>query len=67
MTVTVDIIHEKALNLLKNLEGMQLIRLRESEVKQIPSINWSKYKGAVTKQPIEDIELQIKELREAWE
>ncbi len=66
-TITVDIINEKALNLLKDLEMLQLIRLRENGEEQIQSVNWQKYKGAMSKQPIEDIELQINELRNSWE
>ena len=66
-TVTVDIINEKALHLLKNLEGLQLIRLRRSEEKPTQSVNWLKYKGAMSKQTIEDIDKQINELRDSWE
>jgi len=63
-TITVDII-EKAFNLLKDLEVLQLIRLRESE--KLPVKNdLSKFKGALKKQPIEDVELQLKELRNAY-
>jgi len=65
-TITVDIINEKALHLLKNLEMLQLIRLRENEEAQTQNVNWQKYKGAMSKQPIEDIELQINELRNSW-
>jgi len=66
-TITVDIINEKAFNLLKNLEVLQLIRLREDEKVTAQKNNLSKFKGALKKQPIEDIELQLKELRNAWE
>ncbi len=62
-TITVDIINEKAFNLLKNLEVLQLIRVRESEVTPAPKTDLSKFKGALKKQPIEDVELQLKELR----
>jgi len=63
-TITVDIINEKAFNLLKNLEVLQLIRLREDEKVTAPKNNLSKFKGALKKQAIEDVELQLKELRE---
>jgi len=66
-TVTVDIINEKALNLLKDLEVLKLIRLRRSDEKPAQSVNWLKYKGAMSKQAIEDIDLQINELRDSWE
>ncbi len=66
-TITVDIINEKAFNLLKNLEVLQLIRVRESEVTPAPKADLSKFKGALKKQPLEEVELQLKELRDAWE
>ena len=65
-TITVDIINEKAFNLLKDLEVLQLIRLRESDVVPVKN-DLSKFKGALKKQAIEDVELQLKELRNAWE
>jgi len=65
-TITVDIINEKAFNLLKDLEVLQLIRLRESEAVPVKN-DLSKFKGALKKQAIEDVELQLKELRNAWE
>jgi hypothetical protein len=67
-TVTVDIINEKALSLLKNLEGLKLIRIRKKSVEQKESLNLiSKYKGAMQKQPLEDIDNQLNELRQSWE
>jgi len=66
-TITIDIINEKVFNLLKDLEVLQLIRLRGDEVVPIPKTDWSKFKGALKKQPIENVELQLKELRDAWE
>jgi hypothetical protein len=66
-TITIDIINEKALKLLQDLELLQLIRLRR-EKKQSNSINWAqRYKGAMTKQSIIDIDNQLNELRNAWE
>ncbi len=67
-TITIDIINEKALNLLKDLELLKLIRLREEEPREIPpSMDWSKYKGAMSKQPLNEIGKQLKELRNEWE
>ncbi len=65
-TITVDIINNKALRLLQDLEEMQLIRLRKEKSK--PEVNWaSKYKGAMSKQSISDIDSQLSELREGLE
>jgi hypothetical protein len=66
-TITIDIINEKALKLLQDLELLQLIRMRKDKA-QPASINWAeRYKGAMTKQSISDIDNQLNELRNAWE
>ncbi|MDP3929900.1 MAG: hypothetical protein Q8R57_12825 [Bacteroidota bacterium] len=65
-TITIDIINDKALNLLKDMELLQLIRLREEH--KINQSSWaSKYKGAIAKQDLVDVENQLKELRNEWE
>ncbi|CAN5364805.1 hypothetical protein BH09BAC1_BH09BAC1_17280 [soil metagenome] len=61
--VTIDIINEKALNLLRDLESMNLIRMRNEE----SPVDWSKFKGKMTKQPKHEIDEQLDELRNAWE
>ena len=67
-TVTIDIINEKALSLLKNLEGLNLIRIRKNSVEPKDSINRiAQYKGAMQKESIEDIDNQLNELRQSWE
>lgn len=67
-TITIDIINEKALNLLRNLELLKLIRLRRSPSEEKPSaMNWTKYKGALSKQPINEVDQQLNELRSEWE
>jgi len=66
-TITIDIINEKALILLQDLELLQLIRLRK-ESQPIPKSNWAfKYKGAMQKQTLIEIENQLINLRSAWE
>jgi hypothetical protein len=67
-TVTIDILNSKAMQLLKDLEILQLIRLRKSNSENKIIIDWSKkYKGAMAKQPIADIDAQLNELRNEWE
>lgn len=67
-TITVDIINEKALSLLKDLEGLKLIRIRKNIVEQKVSLNSvAKYKGAMKKQAVENIDHQLNELRQSWE
>ncbi len=67
-TVTIDILNDKALRLLQDLELLQLIRVRK-EKKRMPTEtnHFAKYKGAMTKQPLTSIESQLKELRNGWE
>ncbi len=66
-TVTIDIINDKAMKLLQDLELLQLIRLHKEKVDPITS-NWAeRYKGAMSKQPLADINGQLDELRDGWE
>jgi hypothetical protein len=68
-TVTIDLLNENAMALLRNLEVLKLIRLRrEREEPKTHSKNFiSKYKGAMSKQAIGDIDEQFKDLRNEWE
>ena len=67
-TITIDIINDKAIRLLQDLELLQLIRLRREKPQLDTLINWAfKYKGAMQKQPLIEIENQLNDLRNAWE
>jgi len=66
-TITVDILNEKAMNLLRDLELLKLIRLRREKTSQKDSTDWSKYKGAMSKQPISEVDQQLSELRSEWD
>ncbi len=63
-TITVDILNEKAIKLLEDLEGLKLIRLRE---KDQSDKNWLQYKGAITKQDINEVDKQLTALRKEWD
>lgn len=66
--ITIDIINKKAIRLLLDLELLQLIRIRKEKAQPSAAINRaSKYKGAMTKQPLTDIDSQLNELRNGWE
>ena len=66
-TVTIDIINNKAMKLLQDLELLQLIRLRKEKA-QHGETNWAaRYKGAMAKQSLSDIDNQLNELRNGWE
>lgn len=64
-TLKVDIINDKALSLLKDLELLQLIRLHDEEISS--PIDYSKYKGAMTKESVVEVDDQLQNLREGWE
>lgn len=67
-TVTIDILNNKVVKLLQDLELLQLIRVRREKQQTATSTNWAvKYKGAMTKQTITDIDNQLNELRNGWE
>ena len=66
-TVTIDIINEKALPLLKDLELLQLIRLRREPEATTGPGGAARYKGAMTKQPLAEIEKQLHEMRNEWD
>ena len=67
-TVTIDILNTTVVRLLQDLELMQLIRLRKDKMKTTNlNIEISKYKGAMTKQPLSEIDKQLSELRNEWE
>lgn len=67
-TITIDIINNKAIRLLQDMELLQLIRMRKEKKRPASETNWAaKYKGAMTKQPLTDIDSQLNELRNGWE
>jgi hypothetical protein len=66
-TVIIDILNNKAVKLLQDLELLQLIRMRKEKT-QPAATDWiAKYKGAMTKQSLTDIDRQLNELRNEWE
>ena len=65
-SITIDIINEKAIYLLKDLELLKMIRLRRDK-NSIDNTDWQKYKGSMCKQSIDDIDDQINQLRSEWE
>ncbi len=68
-TITIDILNSKALRILQDLELLNLIRLRKEYTPQNESVkDWAaQYKGAMTKQPLPDIDKQLHDLRAEWE
>jgi hypothetical protein len=68
-TLTVDILDDKAFKLLKGLEELHVIKVHETlENGQAPAINsFTKYKGKISRQSIEEIDRQLNDMRNEWE
>ena len=66
-TLTIDIINDKAIKLLQDLESLHLIKLHEKIAVAEKENPIARLKGAMAKQPIEEVEAQLKELRDSWE
>lgn len=66
-TITIDIFNEKVLNLLRDLELLKLIRVRKHDLADKPSTDWTKFKGAMSKQSINSINEQLNKLRAEWD
>jgi hypothetical protein len=67
-TLTIDIINDKAVKLIQDMELLKLIRVRKGKAQKEEMINWaSKYKGAMQKQPLNEVGDQLNDLRSSWE
>jgi hypothetical protein len=64
-TITLDFLDDNALNLLKNLEAMNVIRLHDvKENRRTHSKDAIKsYAGLMTKQPLDEIAQQLRDFR----
>jgi len=65
-TISIDILDDKALDLLKNLESLNLIRLHQGTIPFTDTSAIRFLRGKMTKQSPEEIERQLKELRGSW-
>jgi len=68
-TWRVEVLNDGALNLLRDMELMHLIRLssEKSAPKRPGKDLIAKYKGALTAPSMDETDRQLKELREGWE
>lgn len=68
-TITIEILHEKAMDLLRDLESLKVIRLQQEkpELKNIVEDLALKYKGKMSKQPLAKVDKQLHDLRNEWE
>lgn len=68
-TVTLDILNERALNILKDLELLNLIRFRNKKKEDTPIKTKlsDKYRGVLSKEQGESLNLHVKQMRNEWE
>lgn len=62
-TLTIELMNEKALNLLKDLEDLKIIRVVKKESNQISGLR-NKMKESMS---FEAIETQLNEIRNQWQ
>lgn len=67
-TLTIDIINEKAVKLIQDMELLKLIRIRKEKAYKEKTVNLAaKYKGAMQKQQLNEVDNQLNDLRKSWE
>lgn len=67
-TITIDIVNEKAIKLLQDLESLHLIRVRREKPSMETQTKWkTKFKGAMQKQPLSEVDNQLNDLRNSWD
>lgn len=71
-TVMIDILNEQVMKLLQDLELLKLIRVHQPESNTQTSetsipYSISRLKGAMTKQPVDEIEAQLNQFRNEWD
>lgn len=68
MTVTVELLSEDALDLLRQLEKLAILRVQNKKVKKIPQLKISQLRGTLkTGLTVEEIDHELKNLRNEWE
>ena len=66
-TVTVEIINTKAMNLLKELEELNIIKIHKSEKNSLAKDKSSKYRGRLKSGHADRLLKQVEESRNEWE
>ncbi|WP_134090828.1 hypothetical protein [Olivibacter sp. XZL3] len=68
-TLTIDVLNDKAMNLLKDLEQLEIIRVRrDKKITPTDSGNLiAKYKGAMKAQSMDEVDKQLEDLRNEWQ
>ncbi|GAA4802129.1 hypothetical protein GCM10023231_33830 [Olivibacter ginsenosidimutans] len=68
-TLTIEVLNKKALRLLKDLEQLDIIRVRKhkSSNHATPNHRIAGYKGAMKAQTMDEINQQLEDLRNEWQ
>jgi len=64
-SVIVELRNDKALQLLKDLEVLEILRIRKSEEKRVSPL--SKYKGIITGEASKDLIAHVEQIRNEWD
>jgi len=64
-TITIELINEKAFQLIRELESLNLIRVRQEN--RLEKSNSNKFLGAMSKEDLEIVDRKLDELRSAWD
>lgn len=65
-TITVDILNEKVLELLKKLEELNLVKVQKNSANDNNSKKPSAYKGIISKKLGAEIQQHVKQSRAEW-
>ena len=63
-TYTIEVLNLNVLSLSQDLERLQLIHIRKGKSERKETNIFAKYKGAMQKQSVSEIDAQLKELRD---
>ena len=66
-SITVDILNEKALDLLKKLEELNLVRVTETKVSANSEKKASDYKGILSDEMGDRLQQYVKQSRSEWQ
>jgi len=64
-TILVELKHEKALQLLQDLEAMEIISISLNTPETVQSLS-SRFKGILSQNDAEDLNKHISQMREEW-
>ena len=64
VSITIDILHKKALDLIRELENIKWIKVRNNNPPEPAPKNW---RGSLKKESLKKVQQQLDELRTGWE